>query len=327
MAQIGVVIPAYNASRFLASTLDSVQLQSFSDWTCIIVDDGSTDDTLAIAEVYARQDKRIQVVSVANGGQARARNLGARILGANVRYLAFLDADDVWMPHTLMTLHAHLEECPSAVGAAGIWRDLAEDGTPVVDDYKSLSRIKAASHRRGIAGWRLVPLRRDDPTGLATLAVWLHIPTPGLALIRQEAFHQTLGFRGITSPSEDWDFFLQLSRLGPILHVPKTLLDKRIVAGSESQQPGKMKQAEPAMRRLWVQQEGVSADERRILVLGHLYGSMQRFSWAWEEARHGDYMDAVRHATHGVLALGRFARIEGLERMTRPKLPTNSAES
>ena len=91
-----VVIPAYNAEPFLERTLRSALRQTHSNLEVIVVDDGSTDKTRMIAEAAAVTDNRVRIISVPNGGVAKARNIG--IAEANGEFVAFLDADDLWHP-------------------------------------------------------------------------------------------------------------------------------------------------------------------------------------------------------------------------------------
>lgn len=93
---ISVIIPAYNAGRTLAACLDSLRAQTHTDWQGIIIDDGSTDNTRAIAEQYAAQDRRITVLHQPNGGECAARNAG--LAAATGEYIAFIDADDTVLP-------------------------------------------------------------------------------------------------------------------------------------------------------------------------------------------------------------------------------------
>lgn len=93
-----IVTPAYNAEKFLAQTIESVLAQSYSNWQLVIVDDGSTDETLAIARRF-ESDKRITVVAKKNGGVSSARNEGLKKGGGD--FVAFLDADDIWEPNFL----------------------------------------------------------------------------------------------------------------------------------------------------------------------------------------------------------------------------------
>jgi GT2 family glycosyltransferase len=89
-----VIIPMFNAIGSLAPTVASVLDQSDSDFELIIVDDGSADNSLAVALAMAAVDNRVRVVSQANGGAASARNLGVELACGTL--LAFLDADDIW---------------------------------------------------------------------------------------------------------------------------------------------------------------------------------------------------------------------------------------
>lgn len=84
---VSVVIPVYNTEKYIRKCLDSVILQTFSDWECIVVDDGSTDDSGSICDEYARQDSRFQVIHKQNGGVSTARNVGIDL--AKGKYLLF----------------------------------------------------------------------------------------------------------------------------------------------------------------------------------------------------------------------------------------------
>lgn len=86
-------MPAYNYGHFIDATLESLQAQTFSDWECVVVDDGSTDDTAEVVAEFVRADPRIRFFQQQNRRQAAARNYGvAQISG---KYVQFLDADDL----------------------------------------------------------------------------------------------------------------------------------------------------------------------------------------------------------------------------------------
>ncbi|MDF0698538.1 glycosyltransferase family A protein [Rhizobium sp. MC63] len=91
---VSVVIPAFNASRYIELTLRSVVCQTYQNLEIIVVNDGSTDDTAKMVEQAARADSRIRLLSTSNRGVAAARNTGIRESAG--RYVAFLDADDLW---------------------------------------------------------------------------------------------------------------------------------------------------------------------------------------------------------------------------------------
>ena len=89
---ISIIVPCYNCDPFLKETLNSVINQTFQSWECIIVDDGSTDDSKIIAESYAKKDKRFTSISESNKGVSSARNKG--IANSKGKYILPLDADD-----------------------------------------------------------------------------------------------------------------------------------------------------------------------------------------------------------------------------------------
>lgn len=102
------IVPAFNAERFLSDALDSALAQTLRDSEIIVVDDGSTDATGAIADRYAAaHPQRVRVIHQANGGLVAARN--AAIAVARGRYIALLDADDFWLPHHLEISTRELE--------------------------------------------------------------------------------------------------------------------------------------------------------------------------------------------------------------------------
>ena len=93
---VGVVVPAYNAAATLDETLRSVRAQTHRALEIIVVDDGSLDDTAAIARRHAAEDERVRVLCQANAGVAAARNAGWQSSRADL--IAFIDADDLWAP-------------------------------------------------------------------------------------------------------------------------------------------------------------------------------------------------------------------------------------
>ena len=96
MKTISVIIPAYNYARYLAEAIDSALGQTYAPLEVIVVDDASTDDTPRVLAAYGQ---RIRAIRQPNGGAGAARNTG--IAAARGEYVAFLDADDVWLPRKL----------------------------------------------------------------------------------------------------------------------------------------------------------------------------------------------------------------------------------
>lgn len=106
---VSVITPAYNASEYIEECIESVRAQSYSNWEMIIVDDYSEDDTLKIAQDYAKRDRRIKVIShEINRGVAAARNTALK--KAKGGYIAFLDSDDIWDKKKLFKQLCFMEE-------------------------------------------------------------------------------------------------------------------------------------------------------------------------------------------------------------------------
>lgn len=107
---VSIIIPCYNYGWLLHETLDSVLAQTYPRWECLIIDDGSTDNTREVAENYARQDARFRYSYQINKGMSAARNAG--IAAAAGEYIQFLDADDLLAPRKLELQVAFLEAHP-----------------------------------------------------------------------------------------------------------------------------------------------------------------------------------------------------------------------
>src|SRR2546423_988247 len=94
---VSIVVPAYNAEKYLEETIQSVIAQTYPNWQLVIVDDGSTDNTAEIVKSWALRDKRIFYYYQTNQRMASARNNGIR--RATGKYIAFLDADNIFLPN------------------------------------------------------------------------------------------------------------------------------------------------------------------------------------------------------------------------------------
>lgn len=106
---VSVVMPAYNCGAFIGKAIESVVCQTYPNWELLITDDCSTDCTRQVVEKYVSDDKRIRYFFLkTNSGAGIARNNS--IKEANGRFIAFLDSDDIWMPHKLETQLRFMQE-------------------------------------------------------------------------------------------------------------------------------------------------------------------------------------------------------------------------
>lgn len=108
MAVITVIIPAYNVERYIRQTIQSVQNQSFSDFFCIIVDDGSTDATAKVIAETIENDDHFLLVRQENAGECAARNTGIAL--AQTPLLTVLDSDDLWHTEFLQKMTTALSD-------------------------------------------------------------------------------------------------------------------------------------------------------------------------------------------------------------------------
>jgi glycosyltransferase involved in cell wall biosynthesis len=130
---VSVVIPARNATETISETLQSLLVQSSDHWEAIVVDDGSTDETAALASRFAGCDARIRCVSQNQGGVSAARNKGVEL--ARSDWVLFLDADDWLLPAYLERMHAVLESSGNVDAAFCGAARVTPDGLRVKEDY------------------------------------------------------------------------------------------------------------------------------------------------------------------------------------------------
>lgn len=116
---VSVVIPAFNAERYIRKTLDSVIQQTYKNLEIIVVDDGSSDRTADIVSTYQKQDSRLLLLQQPNSGVAAARNTAIRF--SNGEFVAPIDADDIWYPYHLEKQVRRLALSPAQVGLVYSW--------------------------------------------------------------------------------------------------------------------------------------------------------------------------------------------------------------
>lgn len=156
---ISVIVPAYNAEKWLPACCGSVFAQSYDNWELIIVDDGSTDGTLNIAQQLGKGRGNVRVIHTENGGVCHARNTG--LDAAEGDFVAFLDADDELMPQALEGLYRLI--CENDADIAIGWKtNMTADGKEIGCPYERSSAIWVGTQA-------LEQSLRDHP---ATFSVW-----------------------------------------------------------------------------------------------------------------------------------------------------------
>ncbi|HVF50395.1 MAG TPA: glycosyltransferase family A protein [Pyrinomonadaceae bacterium] len=214
---VSVLIPAYNAARYIGETLDSVLAQTFKEYEIVVVNDGSP-DTPELERALAPYRSRIVYLTQENGGPGRARNTA--IEASRGRYIALLDADDLWEPEYLSVQVAALERDPSldVVYSNGrIFGDGADVGREMMEAFPSQGEVTFESVVRGRCTVLICAvMRRETVVGVGM-------------------FDQT--FRGV----EDFELWLRiLGRGGRISYHRQVLMRYRRVSGSLSSSPTRM---------------------------------------------------------------------------------------
>lgn len=212
MPRVSIIIPAYNYAHFLPQAIDSALRQSFSDYEVIVVDDGSTDDTPAVAARYAG---RIRYHPQANRGLSGARNAGAQMSVGEL--LAFLDADDTWDKDKLARQVAVFDQNPQAGLVSHLMRLIDREG-------------------------QVMPGQKPQQAPGQNLAAAIECGTapPSTFVVRKKVFEAIGGFDESLVAMEDLDFCLRLLRQHALVHVPEVLGSYRIHGPSLSGRPEKI---------------------------------------------------------------------------------------
>lgn len=205
---VSIIIPAYNAGAYLRETLDSVLAQAYVNWEAIIVNDGSKDETLAIAQEYAQNDQRFLVIDQNNAGVSTARNNG--FAASKGTYLSFLDADDVWDPAFLSARVKVLEESPEVGLVNGNVTTIAADSKALNDHY--IGHGKQAV--------------RD------ILEFAPKVTIPSNLLCRRSVYEQVGGFHPELSNVADKMLFVDIARVSEIVCLDAVHLYYRLHPGS-----------------------------------------------------------------------------------------------
>lgn len=185
MPKVTVIIATYNAIAYLPSTVDSVIKQTFTDFEVLIIDDGSTDET--VEWVSKLVDPRVRLISQANQGVAVARNQG--ITGAQGEYVAFLDADDLWEPTKLEKQVKCLEENPLVGLVNTSIVNIDEQGKP-------LGAVNAS----------------DVEGNVLKYIVEENLILCGSApMVRRSCLEAVQGFDQKLMSAEDWDLWIRLA--------------------------------------------------------------------------------------------------------------------
>jgi glycosyltransferase involved in cell wall biosynthesis len=205
-----VLLPVYNAGKYLAPAIESVLNQQFRDFELLLLNDGSTDGSAAVLESFAARDKRCRLHAWPNRGLIATLNAGIELAAADM--LIRMDADDLCRPDRFARQMAHMDAHPECVALGSRVMLIDAEGWPISEFFGQELEHDAidAAHLAGRGGSICHPT----------------------AMIRKAAMLQIGGYRPDYPHSEDYDLFLRLAEAGALANLPDVLLDYRQHADS-----------------------------------------------------------------------------------------------
>ena len=274
MARVSVIIPAHNAAAFIRETVDSALAQSWPDVEVIVVNDGSTDGT---DTVLASFGDRIRVIDQEQSGVAVARNRGAA--AARGFWLAFLDADDLWLPHKLETQLASAD----------------------ADTHFIYSDRFNIGHLGGLPETQSTRQRLYEGAVFEEVLIG-NVITTSSVVIRRESFMKLGGFSEDPSlpPAEDWDLWLRVAAHYPIRLCREPLVKYRLNPAGASRNPERMNRARIRVveRAMALPATARVSTRTKRLVWGRTFATN-----GWDAARHSQRAEAFANY---VRAIGYF---------------------
>jgi glycosyltransferase involved in cell wall biosynthesis len=196
--KVSVVMPTYNRAHLIAAAIQSILNQTFQDFELVIVDDGSTDGTEAVVRRF--NDPRLRYIYQERRGIGAARNRGIR--HAEGRYIAFLDSDDVWLPHLL------------------------ELEVPILDDRPEVGVVYAQARAMDRDGNLMTQIRgtlqKYPDEGLKS-ALYGDFVCIIASLVRRECFERAGLFDETLMAREDWDMWVRIAKYYRFAHVDQVL--------------------------------------------------------------------------------------------------------
>jgi glycosyltransferase involved in cell wall biosynthesis len=214
--RLSVVIPVWNGEKYLAAALDGILAQTFRDFECIIVDDGSTDETLAIVNRYV--EPRLRLLRLEHGGIVTALNTG--IAAACAPLIARMDADDIAHPARFEKQFRTMAENPGAV--------LCHTNIEQIGDPSGMTRLPHFPRTQAL---------------LAAQLCYRNPITHSSVMFRKEAFLGSGGYHPDERHAEDYGLWGRLIQKGAFIGLPEKLLQFRVHADSISKRQNAVQSA------------------------------------------------------------------------------------
>ena len=284
-ALVSIVMPVHNGARYLRDAIESALAQDYTARELVIVDDGSTDETPSILESFG---SRIVHVRQANAGAAAARN--AAIERARGELIAFLDADDLWLPHKLRTQVQYLQQHPEIDLVASHWRVQVDD-QPVMGIGHSDESASSTGGPAVASEWIYNELLMDCVVHTTTV------------VMRRRLVDRIGVFDLALRRGQDYDYWLRASRVTPIHRLPEALSVYRLHETNSTWRPQPINYAATILERA-LRQWGRKGPDGRITPLHLMRRRLSElwFSFGYQHANHGSRSIAVDAALRSLRA-------------------------
>lgn len=237
---VSVIVPCHNYGHFLAEALESVRVQSSPDWECIVVDDGSTDDTRRVSDRFLSMDPRFKYLHQSNQGLSAARNAGIGVCTGS--YVQLLDADDMLEARKLEAQVAYLEKHPETDIVYGDARYFNESNAPPLANDLSKNGRQAMAQISGTGPAVLYALARGN------------IMVVNAPLLRNTVIDDVGRFNQDLWGHEDWDYWIRCALAGKrfqYIDEDGALALVRVHASSMSQNVAPMLKSNIKVRQQW----------------------------------------------------------------------------
>jgi glycosyltransferase involved in cell wall biosynthesis len=278
--RVSVVVPTHNYGALIAETLRSLQRQTLPDWECVVVDDGSTDDTEGVVRRFAERDGRVRYVRQRNLRQAVAKNTGLR--AARGRYVQFLDADDFVEPRKFERQVAYLEAHPE-VG-------IVYGGVRYFTTENPEERLHSMAEDN--APW--MPEVSGEGAEVLEALIRENIMVINSPLVRRGVVDKVGRFDARLPPVEDWDYWLRCALSGvrfQFADLPETLALVRVHPASSSSNRVRLFDRRLLVRRKLAR----SIKDERLRALNRDFRIDEERQFGFDEAARGHSFSAARH--------------------------------
>jgi glycosyltransferase involved in cell wall biosynthesis len=317
---VSIITPCHNGLPYLAEQLASVRSQTFAAWEHIVVDDGSSDGSMAVVETAMAREPRLRTVRQEQGGVARARKAGYALASPQSKYVYFLDADDVLEPDMLAVMVAYLDAHPEAGVAYCDYHCIDRAGGAV-------ETLRGSRFARAWFGVRELPAN-EPRTPLEAVFAWAPV-MESVSVIRRTAYDQTPGWdEMIGQPGEGVDLFTEIALRGEVHFVNRRLYRYRRHAEQASSDHERLTRQDLRIQRKWRDRRDLTPDERaRIDAAQRFRMGPLRVRDLWQSGGRYLMRGEVGHGAHNyrvlVATLGRML----MRRSSWPDIDPEAAQT